>query len=66
MSKVQSARAAPKCPKCKAEGIRVRLIEEICGDTKPRYTCPNFAPNLWGISPAKKCDVEYFNEDGAF
>ena len=58
-----------KCPKCGAEGIRIEMIERVCKDKKPRYTCPNFAPNLWDIprdANFKKCDVEYFNEDGSF
>ena len=58
-----------KCPKCGAEGIRVRLIEELNHDGKPRFTCPNFTPKLWDIPQREnfeKCDVEYFNEDGVF
>jgi len=47
-----------KCPNCGAEGWRVRLIEDICDDETPRYGCPNF---LRGT-----CDVEYFDEGGAF
>lgn len=45
------------CPKCGGKAWRVRMIEEICHDKKPRYSCENFPDT---------CDVEYFNEDGPF
>lgn len=46
------------CPKCGAIGIRLKALEEICKDDRPRYTCPNFLKG--------SCDIEYFNENGAF
>ena len=46
-----------RCPKCGGKAWRVRMIERICHDKKPRYSCENYG---------KGCDVEYFNEDGVF
>jgi hypothetical protein len=47
-----------KCPKCGGKAWRVKLIEDICHDKKPRYSCENFLKGT--------CDVEYFDEDGVF